>query len=42
MGPYVENSWAELGLHAADELAHHGAEIILLRDLYPHLTRRGA
>ena len=26
--------WAALGLHALDELAHHGAEIGLLRDLY--------
>lgn len=36
-GPFALNSWAELVTHAADELAHHGAEIGLLRDLYPHL-----
>ena len=36
-GPYAENSWADLVTHATDELAHHGAEIALLRDLYPHL-----
>jgi hypothetical protein len=33
-GPYAENSWADLVLHAQDELSHHGAEIALLRDLY--------
>ena len=37
-GPYAESSWADLVVHALDELAHHGAEIGLLRDLYPHLT----
>jgi hypothetical protein len=37
-GPFAENSWAELVTHAADELAHHGAEIALLRDLYPHFA----
>jgi hypothetical protein len=37
-GPFAENSWAELVVHAADELAHHGAEIALLRDLYPLMT----
>ncbi|MCZ2837567.1 hypothetical protein [Modestobacter sp. VKM Ac-2985] len=26
--------WADLLVHATDELAHHGAEIALLRDLY--------
>jgi hypothetical protein len=25
-------------LHAIDEVAHHGAEIALLRDLYPRFT----
>ena len=33
-GPYAEDSWAALVLHAQDELSHHGAEIALLRDLY--------
>ena len=36
-GPYADNSWADLVTHAADELAHHGGEIGVLRDLYPHL-----
>lgn len=33
-GPYGEQSWADLVLHAMDEVAHHGAEVSLLRDLY--------
>jgi hypothetical protein len=33
-GPYADDSWAALVVHAVDELAHHGAEIALLRDLY--------
>jgi hypothetical protein len=33
-GPYAHDSWAALVLHAIDEIAHHGAEIALLRDLY--------
>jgi DinB superfamily len=33
-GPYADSSWADLVLHAQDELSHHGAEIALLRDLY--------
>jgi hypothetical protein len=33
-GPYAEAGWAELVLHAVDELAHHGAELGLMRDLY--------
>lgn len=33
-GPYGEQSWADLVLHAMDEVAHHGAEIGLLRDLH--------
>ena len=33
-GPYQHDSWAALVLHAIDEVAHHGAEIALLRDLY--------
>ncbi|MDT4935916.1 MAG: hypothetical protein QOK11_3808 [Pseudonocardiales bacterium] len=38
-GPYAESTWADLVVHALDELAHHGAEIALLRDLYPQLSR---
>jgi DinB family protein len=33
-GPYAKDSWAALVLHALDEVAHHGAEVGLLRDLY--------
>ncbi|TWH72606.1 DinB family protein [Modestobacter roseus] len=33
-GPFGEASWADLLVHATDELAHHGAEIALLRDLF--------
>jgi DinB superfamily len=38
-GPYADDTWAALALHALDELAHHGAEVALLRDLY---ARRGS
>lgn len=37
-GEYAENNWADLLVHALDELAHHGGEIALLRDLYPRLA----
>jgi hypothetical protein len=37
-GPYAEDTWADLVVHAFDELAHHGAEIALLRDLYRSQT----
>lgn len=33
-GPYAEDTWADLLVHAFDELAHHAAEAALLRDLY--------
>jgi hypothetical protein len=33
-GPYAPEPWAALVVHALDEVAHHGAEIGLLRDLY--------
>jgi DinB family protein len=39
-GPYAESTWADLVVHALDELAHHGAEVALLRDLYPRLSER--
>src|SRR3954454_13927676 len=40
-GPYAESNWGDLVVHALDELSHHGAEIALLRDLYPHVGRAG-
>jgi hypothetical protein len=33
-GPYADETYAALLLHAQDEISHHGAEIALLRDLY--------
>ena len=36
-GPYEHASWADLVVHAMDEVAHHGAEVALLRDLYQRL-----
>jgi hypothetical protein len=33
-GPYAESSRLALALHAQHEIAHHGAEIALLRDLW--------
>jgi hypothetical protein len=33
-GPYAEHSYAALVLHIHREVIHHGAEILLLRDLY--------
>gem|GEM_PF-4928029 len=33
-GPYAEATWLDLALRVLDELAHHGAEVGLLRDLY--------
>ena len=38
-GPYAENNQADLLLHIADELIHHGTEVALLRDL--HAARGG-
>ncbi len=35
-GPFASDPWAALILHAYDEIAHHGAEVALLRDLYAH------
>jgi hypothetical protein len=34
MGPWAHESYLKLALHALDEVAHHGGEIGLLRDLY--------
>jgi hypothetical protein len=39
-GPFASSNRADLLLHAADELIHHGAEIALLRDLYAHRDTR--
>lgn len=36
-GPFAQSPWAALVIHAHDELAHHGAEIALLRDLHPRM-----
>ncbi len=33
-GPWAEHTYAELVLHINREAIHHGAEILLLRDLY--------
>lgn len=33
-GPFANHSRADLALHAAREVNHHGAEIALLRDIY--------
>lgn len=33
-GPYADRSYAALVLHIHREVLHHGAEILLLRDLY--------
>ena len=35
-GPYAERPYADLLLHISRETIHHGAEILLLRDLYRH------
>lgn len=33
-GPYADDTYLALLLHAQDEISHHGAEIALLCDLY--------
>jgi hypothetical protein len=38
-GPYAESSHLALVLHAQHEVAHHGAEIALLRDLHAARSR---
>jgi hypothetical protein len=35
-GPWADHSFAELVLHINREVIHHGAEVLLLRDLYRH------
>jgi len=39
-GGYAEYSMAALVLHINREAIHHGAEILLLRDLYRHIDNR--
>ncbi len=41
-GPYATRSRLALVLHAQHEVAHHGAEIALLRDLYRATTHPSA
>jgi hypothetical protein len=36
-GPFAEHSYAVLVLHIHREVIHHGAEVLLLRDLHRHL-----
>jgi hypothetical protein len=38
-GPFAEHPWSELVLHINREVIHHGAEILLLRDLFRHRAR---
>jgi hypothetical protein len=38
-GPYADSTVADLLLHVADEVIHHGAEVALLRDLYAAASR---
>ena len=33
-GPYADSSTLDLALHVLDEVAHHGAEVGLLGDLF--------
>ena len=40
-GPHADRTLAALVLHINREVIHHGAEIALLRDLYPHRTHLG-
>jgi hypothetical protein len=39
-GPFAESSMAALVLHIHREVIHHGAEVALLRDLYPRSSAR--
>ena len=39
-GPFAEAPLAALVLHIHREVIHHGAEVCLLRDLYPHTHRK--
>jgi DinB superfamily len=38
---FADDLWAQLVLHAQDELSHHGAEVALLRDLYLRINPAG-
>ncbi len=35
-GPWADHTYAELVLHIHREVIHHGAEVLLLRDLFRH------
>jgi DinB superfamily len=39
-GPWAEHPFAALVLHVHREVIHHGAEVLLLRDLYRNRTER--
>jgi hypothetical protein len=41
-GPWAEHTYAELVLHIHREVLHHGAEVLLLRDLHRNRPLRGA
>ncbi len=40
-GPWAESNVADMLLHVADELIHHGAELALMRDLFTATAGRG-
>jgi hypothetical protein len=40
-GPWADHTYAELVLHISREVIHHGAEVLLLRDLYRHRRAAG-
>ena len=41
-GAYGHETYLLLALHALDEVAHHGAELGVLRDLYQHSFKAGS
>jgi hypothetical protein len=41
-GPWAEHTYAELVLHIHREVLHHGAEVLLLRDLHRNRPLQGA
>ena len=40
-GPWAEHTYGELVLHISREVIHHGAEVLLLRDLHRHRSATG-
>jgi hypothetical protein len=40
-GPYADDSYHALVLHALDEVIHHSAEVGVIRDLYRHRSPDG-